>query len=298
MTLFDGRTFARERERALAEQVQRLHAKKIFPKIVAVLFTEDEGSQLYTRLKKEAAERVGIVYDIEQVSILDEMEKLLATLEQLNQDRSVTGIIIQKPSKARWEEVARAHQRESDFAVWWQELVAHIDEKKDVDGLHPNTLVAVEQGSWRQDGKVMPATAKAVLEILQVANREHPLNGKIIVIGKSDILGKPLFYELRNSGADVEMIGRTELAARIASGQKMLDAQVVISATGQAGLVTGDLVAQGVIAIDVGEPKPDIDPDSVKPKAAFFSPVPGGVGPVTIVGLLENAVEFASRHSI
>ena len=123
---------------------------------------------------------------------------------------------------------------------------------------------------------------------------------KTIIIGKSDLLGIPLYYELLRRGENsqesqqkIELIASQELKERMQSGQKLLDASIVISATGIKNLITGDMVSAGVTVIDVGEPKPDVDFVSVSPKASFITPVPGGVGPMTVISLLENCADLA-----
>lgn len=290
MIVFDGIEFAQSREAELARRVAALDRRL---KIAAVLFTEDKGSQLYTGLKKQAAERVGISYEVHEFSVTDPVEVVTSLIDQLGEDESVTGIIIQKPWRKTWE-VAMQHltaEQEvpgQDFAQWWNNLVSRIPEGKDVDGLHPQTLEAVERGTWRKEGRVLPATAKAVLSILDAY--QYLKSQKYIVLGKSDILGKPLSFELRNLGFDVEMLGRKELTARVEAGSALRDADVVISATGQMHLVTGEMIKDGAVLVDVGEPRTDIQRASVEGKAAFLTPVPGGVGPVTVVSLLENAV--------
>lgn len=284
MIIFDGNAFAHTKELEIAAKVR---AKKLRLKIAAILFTEDKGSQLYTRLKKAAAERVGMEYVVENFSMKDDLVTVKKKLAELNSDESITGIIIQKPAKTVWQSVTGGSAEE--FQTWWGTIVMNIDEHKDVDGLHPSTLMHIKAGDWQEAGCVMPATAKAVLLILEEA---HAPKGKIIILGKSDILGQPLFYELKNRGEDVEMIGSKELQTRITDGVALTDASVIISATGRPNLITGDLIKKGVVLIDVGEPKPDIDRVSIQEKAAFLTPVPGGVGPVTIVSLLENALEM------
>lgn len=307
MNVFDGNTLAQKKEIQLKKEVSVLLSQGKKLKIAAILFTEDHGSQIYTQLKKEAAERVGIGYEVFSFSLLDSPEKIQKKLSELNQESGVTGIIIQKPWRQTWLDAKKSREEvvaKSDFDKWWLFLVSKINEKKDVDGLHPSTLEAIKNGDWRERGRVMPATAKAVLEILQQAflperaNEEEwkfwskIVRQKIIIIGKSDLLGKPLFYELTNKGCEVEMIGSKELKERMEHGEKLLNSDVVISATGRNKLVTGEMIRDGVIVIDVGEPKPDIDFESVSQKASFITPVPGGVGPMTVVSLLGNCVEL------
>jgi methylenetetrahydrofolate dehydrogenase (NADP+)/methenyltetrahydrofolate cyclohydrolase len=295
MMVFDGNLLAQSKEAEIARQVAGLRQQGIQLKIAAVLFTEDQGSQLYTRLKSEAAQRVGIGYQVITFSMRDAVEEVVAAIQQLNSDHQVTGIIIQKPWRSTWIDVVAGDV--AGFDAWWHSLTSQIDQTKDVDGLHPQTLAALEHGTWQPQTQVMPATAQAVLEIIDHAKQSitiDPPTTKVVVLGKSDILGKPLTYSLRHQGYQVEMIGSSELRQRVSSGQLLLDADVVVSSTGRHHLVTGDLVKDGVIAIDVGEPRPDIDFASVSPKAAFITPVPGGVGPMTVVCLLENAVRLAN----
>jgi len=299
MIIFDGYLTARQREADLAVKVAKLTEQGIFIDIKAILFEEDAGSQLYTRLKKEAAHRVGMEYEAVPFSMKSDVNLILPIIEKFNLDTDVTGIIIQKPSKSRWMEVTGKTGEE--FQEWWSSLSSKIALEKDVDGLHPDTLAAVKEGTWREDGLVMPATAQACLDILKIAKEsddvdvELDLESKYIVIGKSDILGKPLYYELLNQGKQVEMIGSKELQARQETGEDLLDADVIITATGRPGILKGSLIKEGVIVIDVGEPKSDVEQESVREKAAFLTPVPGGVGPMTVMCLLENAVKLVQK---
>jgi methylenetetrahydrofolate dehydrogenase (NADP+)/methenyltetrahydrofolate cyclohydrolase len=284
MILFNGLQAAQELERSVAERVK---AKDQPLKIASVLFAEDQGSVLYTRLKQEAAGRVGIGYKVKTFSMNDALDEIVAHVQTCNLDPTITGIIIQKPGKGRWQEVTGSQE----FNGWWQHLISQLDETKDVDGLHPSTLAAIKNNTWKEQGRVLPATAKAVLNIFE----RHQLLGpqpKIIILGKSDILGQPLFYELQNLKQNVEMIGSKELNERVEQKKCLFDAGVIVSATGRHHLLTGDLVTAGVAVIDVGEPKPDVEFASVSQKAGFMTPVPGGVGPMTVSCLLENAVEL------
>lgn len=313
MYLFDGKSQADKQEVELKAQVMQLAAvgKKIT--LAAVLFAEDAGSVLYTRLKKEAAERVGIEYRISTFSLKVGVEQVMAHIHELNQDPTVTGIIIQKPWRKAWQAATLADGEPKDvrqaFNAWWVLLTSQIELSKDVDGLHPKTLAVIQQGGdWQGRGLVMPATAQAVMAILQSAAHkldEVPLPDKqessqpfwqwlqakrVAILGKSDILGQPLFYELQNHQVAVELLGSNELKRKVEQGKALRDFDIVISATGQHHLVTGELLGTEVILIDVGEPQPDIDAQSVAEHARFLTPVPGGVGPLTVVSLLRNAV--------
>ncbi len=349
MQIFDGKKRAAEKEVKLRQQVAKLPLQPI---IGAILFREDAGSQLYTRLKKEAAERVGVGYSIREFSINDSLDFVAESVHRFNLDHEVTGIIIQKPTKKIWERALEENRGEelvefANYQNWWSALTALIDPEKDVDGLHPNTLAAIERGDWQEQGRVLPATAQAVLEIIgyfcarqsylktenwKSNDSESDENGmwsvervtnadiktpdkacqsdinldlfqvysclaqkKVIILGKSDLLGKPLYYLLKNGRVKVEMIGSKQLQQRIRQGVGLSDADVIISATGRPGLVTGEHLKTGVMLIDVGEPLGDVDFESVKDKASFITPVPGGVGPMTVVSLLQNVVKLAKQ---
>lgn len=304
MTIFDGVTKAAEKEAVLAQEVAQLERK---PQIGAVLFTEDAGSRLYTRLKKEAAERLGMQYHVHEFSVSSSVDEVVQQINVWNSDDTITGIIIQKPTRSVWQSV----MGEGDYLGWWESLVSRIAENKDVDGLHPSTLAAIADGTWREKGRVLPATCQAVIDILweyceqdvnkkpEDLNMDAPLeclkDNKIIILGKSDLLGKPLFYYLHNLSLNVEMIGSKELEERVASGMALKDADVVVSATGRANLITGQMLKDGVAVIDVGEPKGDVEFSSVADHAGFITPVPGGVGPMTVVCLMENGVSLLKQ---
>jgi len=187
-------------------------------------------------------------------------------------------------------------------------LTSLLDVDKDVDGLHPETQAAIEDGTWMKQGLVLPATAKAVLAILDVAENQinfgeqtkgesnfHLAHKKIVIIGRSNLLGIPVFNVLKNWNYDVEIIGKQGFDQRIEQRIYLQDADVVITATGRTKLITGEMVKQDSVLIDVGEPQPDFEFDSVKEKALFITPVPGGVGPLTVISLMENCVKLGQK---
>ncbi len=294
MIIFDGDKLAAQMEQELQQQVQSLYERGIKLKIAAILFAEDKGSQLYTRLKSEAAARVGIEYQVHQFSMVAGTDEVEQKIIELNQDSAVTGIIIQKPWRNTWVKVKGINQDKGSKAVrqafnsWWQFLVLKIDLIKDVDGLHP------------EQNKILPATAQAVLTILEQAfeqlaiSKTVQLQQQVLVIGRSDIVGQPVFKELKKRGFKVRLLTRDDVSQRLSSGKKFLDADVIISATGVKHLVRGEMVKEGVIVVDVGEPHPDVDLASMQNKATFITPVPGGVGPMTVVSLLKNCVTIAT----
>jgi len=295
MVLFDGYTFATELEQRLQLRVAELAKRGHHLKIAAILCTEDAGSRLYSQLKLEAAHRLGIEYNLYSFSMTDSIELVLKKINELNADATLTGIIIQKPWTSLWTSITG--QTKEAFTEWWLSLVTAIDQKKDVDGLHPQTLQAIAAGTWKSENRVWPATARAVWSILeksQLLDRQK----KYLILGKSDLLGRPLFFELQNQGYTVEILGSQGLRDRIEQGKFLHDGDVLITATGQKHLVTASLIKPGVAIIDVGEPTPDVERASVTTVAGFLTPVPGGVGPVTVVSLMANAVDLATTQSV
>lgn len=304
MILFNGYHFAEVKEQALQARVAELKMQNIHPSIGAVLFDEDAGSVLYTRLKQEAAVRVGIGYQVVHFSLTDAIEKIAEQLQKWNVDPAITGIIIQKPTRTVWNDTWLAKQATPplSFSKWWHQLTSLIAEKKDVDGLHPTTLAAIEKGTWRSEGRVLPATCRAVLSILDIAFSQitiSPQLSQVAIVGRSALLGLPLYYELTHRRYEkVKLIGKDDFDHYVEEGSFLPQADIWVSSTGQKHLITGSLVKKGAIVIDAGEPSPDVERVSVSERAAFLTPVPGGVGPVTIVSLLENAFDLCyTPHS-
>ena len=230
--IFDGTSFAAQKEKTLTQQLTTVVQKtNTTPQIAAILFSEDPGSRLYTRKKSEAADRVGMKYQTYEFSFKDPVESVVAKISELNQNPQITGIIIQKPARFRWlkwkksigsisggqpdERSGGETQKNTDntdkkaFIEWWKQLVQSIDPQKDVDGLSPSTLAAIQRGDWPEQGRVLPATVKAVISVMdEVDSRnnfkiglvsgsqivESIFSKKIIILGKSDILGLPLFF--------------------------------------------------------------------------------------------------------
>lgn len=308
--IFDGYASAETRAEELKKQVKTLAARNIKVKIAAIVFEEDEGSLLYTDLKAQMAQRLNIDYDRYYFSLAKRpLQPVQALIEKLNQDSSVTGIIIQKPWKKTWQRHCPAGSGQTNFNDWWQQLTSSLKLDKDVDGLHPKTLAAIKAGTWQEQGLVLPATAQAVLKILQQAEqRINQVNQKkdkssydlkqqkFMIIGRSDLLGQPLSAVLKQNDYQVENIGSKGLKQRIDQGIYLQDMDVIISATGRTKLITADMIKNQSVVIDVGEPRPDVDFEQVKNKCLFITPVPGGVGPMTVVELMANGLSLASRR--
>jgi len=247
------------------------------PKLVAVLMSDDPASETYVRMKREAAEEVGI--DSETVHIEPDApeEELLSTVAELNEDETVDGILVQLPLP---DHVSKESALEA------------VAPEKDVDGFHPFNKGLLMEGRPR----FVPATPKGVVRML----REHGVElegANVAVVGRSEIVGKPLAALLfsRDVNATVTVChSRTEDVE-----EHTRAADIVVAAVGVPEFVTADMVSEGVVIVDVGinrvedELVGDVAYDEVAEKASAITPVPGGVGPMTVASLLENTVEAA-----
>ena len=272
MIIFDGKAYARER-------MHILKARGIFEtqktKMWSLAFLEDSTGIKYAELKAKDADFLGIEYEQSTISLSESIEKIQEIVQKAGEDATIQGIIIQKPAK----------ELISDKV--WSQLVSIIPLKKDVDGL-------------RLDSVLLPATARAIAMIVQEASRKCEIElgeKKAIVIGRSSIVGAPSAKALIGIGMKVENWGKKDLENKRDDLQL---ASLVVCATGQSGLLrAGDFRSgQQVILIDAGAPSPEIVPEGLEAVAAFLTPVPGGVGPVTRVCLLENLQDLVQSQSV
>lgn len=259
--IFDGRQFAAEKEEVLKIRVFGLKSRGVYPKLASILIGTDPASQLYVNLKKKAAERIGAEVDIYLIKVNSKLKELLLLIKTLNEDDTVKGIMIQMPIPG-------------DLGKSRQQIVNSIDPEKDVDGL-------------RTDSPYLHPTSKAVFQILK--ETEQKLNRKVesvCVVGAFGMVGVPLVKELKNEGYQVSECGSKTGDIK----PNTIIADAVISATGVPGLIKSEMIKKGAVVIDVGSPKGDVNFAEVSQKADFITPVPGGVGPVTISCLLENLI--------
>ena len=176
-----------------------------------------------------------------------------------------------------------------------------INPVKDVDGLAPQTLAKIQANSWRQAGAVLPATCRAVLLILKHYTRILELEIaeknqlKVAILGRSELLGLPLAAELINQKYQVSLLGRADINNLIEQKLFLKDFDLIISATGQPGLITGEWLKPESLVIDVGEPRGDVDFKTAATVASWVTPVPGGVGPLTVSCLMENSLDLLER---
>ena len=273
--IFDGKAFAEKKEQTIKSKVQKLKEKGIKLKLVSILVGDDPASILYTKLKKKASERVGIEFEIirfgsdESTRLpVGQVHRIKKVIFQLNKDSNVHGIMVQLPLPEKLKFNTR-------------EVIEAITPEKDVDGM-------------REDSKFVPATVKAVLEILKVAKVDKALPAvrqvdKVAVVGSDGMVGKPLVKELKGMNYDVFEVDKKSKKFSDEAMKQFSDADVLVSAAGVPNLIKPDMVKDGAVVIDAGSPKGDVDPSTAL-RARFFTPVPGGVGPVTVISLLENLV--------
>lgn len=265
--VIDGRQLAGIREAVLKQAVSSLRAKGMVPRLVSLVMSGDEAGLWYSRLKEEAAERIGV--ESEKVVLQDwQTDKVVGLIRGFNQNKRVDGVMVQRPG-VRWGE--KQGMNRSEFEVWWSQVVAAIDAEKDVDGLTAKS-------------RFLMATVKAVELVLGEIGVSQ---GRMVVVGSQGLVGRRLVEyfsdkEFKVEGVDVD---ERELA-RVTK-----KADVLVSATGKPGLIKAEMVKKGAVVIDVGWPKGDVKFGEVKEKASVITPVPGGIGPLTVVSLLENLVE-------
>ena len=283
--LLDGKRISADVRNEVAVEVKRLKDKGIHPCLKVVLVGDDPASQVYVRNKARKSEEVGIDAETVRLPVASSAADVLAQVIQYNRDDKVDGILVQLPLPG--------HISASET----QMILNAIDPQKDVDGLHPVNLGRLLSG---QSGLV-PCTPTGCMRLIEASGLE--LSGaKAVVIGRSTIVGKPVAQLLLGQNATVTLChSRTQ---NIESECRTAD--VVIAAVGRANLVRGDWIKPGAVVIDVGINRldtgklcGDVHFESAAEVAGFITPVPGGVGPMTIAYLLSNVVKAAElrrRH--
>ena len=283
--IFDGNAFTQKKLALLKREFISLNKPL---KLVSIVHKEDKIGLTYTNLKKETSKLLGIKFESIEISFKDKPSKIINTISNTSKDFSVNGLLIQKPSKSIW---AKHYKGNLSFFDWWEQFTNEVSPKKDVDCLTRINLDAVYQGK----SDFLPATAVAVLDILKYALKFDPLDtdwGDLVIsiVGKSELAGKPLSEKLSQWGAKTYLLGSKDDLMEF-----LPRSDIVISATGVSHLITNDLIKQDSIIIDLGEPKPDVDFENASKKASFITPVPGGVGPVTIFCLFQNLIQICSN---
>ncbi len=285
--LIDGRAIARRIRQDVAERVKKLVARGIKPGLAVVLVGDDPASEVYVNSKGKATEEAGMHSLTIRLESDTSQSELLAQVEALNDDPRIHGILVQMPLPK---------QIDPDF------IIRAVDPRKDVDGFHPMNVGKMLVGE--RDGFV-PCTPAGIQILLKESGVKTP--GKnCVIIGRSNIVGKPMAALMMQDNPDANCTVTVCHRHTVDLEDRTRSADILIVAAGRAGIVNGDMVKRGAVVIDVGtnrvEDKTaksgfrlrgDVDFESVKKVASKITPVPGGVGPMTIAMLMANTVRAA-----
>ncbi|MFH1424742.1 MAG: bifunctional methylenetetrahydrofolate dehydrogenase/methenyltetrahydrofolate cyclohydrolase FolD [archaeon] len=273
--IIDGKAIAEEIRGKLRDKITEL---KLTPGLAVIQVGNNSASKIYVSSKRKACEETGIYIDVHRLPAGTKESEVIALVKKLNKDSKIHGILVQLPLPDKIDERA---------------VLDTINSEKDVDGLTKKNLGALFIGNPR----IIPCTPRGIMKLIKSTGVE--LEGKhAVVIGRSMLVGKPIAMLLQQKNCTVTMChSRTK---NLEEHTKTAD--ILVSAVGVPQLITGEMIKEGAVVIDVGINRldngkvvGDVDFKSAKEKAAFITPVPGGVGPMTVVSLLENVVEAAAR---
>lgn len=291
MTLLDGNLTSKQIKLEIAHEVEKMKMEgDRSPHLAAVLVGDNGASLTYVNAKVKACEEVGFVSSIIQKPKDVSEKELLATIKALNEDETVDGYIIQLPLPKHIDE---------------HKILLAIDPAKDVDGFHPENVgrMALNLPCF------LPATPAGIIEILKRYN--VPTEGKhAVVIGRSHIVGLPMAILLQRSAYPGNCTVTIAHSKTVNLKKICMEADIIIAALGRPEFVTADMVKQGAVVVDVGITRVpdaskksgfrlagDVNFDEVAPKCSFITPVPGGVGPMTIVSLMTNTLQAAKNRN-
>lgn len=277
--IIDGKLVSAAVKERVAAEVKALNQKGISVCLAVILVGSDPASQIYVANKKKACEQLGIIskeYLLPETTTQDE---LLSLVKELNADKTVNGILCQLPLPKGLDEKV---------------VIEAIDPNKDVDAFHPVNVGRIMIGDY----DFLPCTPAGVMEMLAYYNID--VCGKeCVVIGRSNIVGKPMGMLLLHKNGTVTIAhSRTKNLSEVTRR-----ADILVAAVGKAKFVTADMVKDGAVVIDVGMNRADgklcgdVDFDAVGEKASYITPVPGGVGPMTIATLMQNTLTAAKRQN-
>ena len=278
-TIIDGKELSKKLKEQMKDRVAQMRQQGIVPKLVVVLVGNNSASEVYVRNKHKACGEVGIESEVIKMPEETTQQELLDVVKGLNEDRTVDGILVQLPLPSQINEKV---------------VLRSILPEKDVDGFHPVNVGLLSIG----DDCYAPATPSGIIAMFKEYGIE--IAGKhCVIIGRSNIVGKPMAALLLRHNATVTVChSKTQNLSELTR-----QSDIVIVATGHRHTLTADMVKEGAVVIDVGMNRNelgklcgDVDFDEVKEKASFITPVPGGVGPMTITELLENTILAAQRH--
>ena len=286
--IIDGKAIAREMQEELKVQIAELKDKGVTPGLAAVLVGENPASQTYVRSKERACERAGIYSAVKRLPAETPEDELIALVDELNNDPKIHGILVQLPLPDHIDE---------------GKVLLKILPEKDVDGFHPinvGKMVVGEPG-------FLPCTPYGI-QMLLIRSGIETKGKHVVIVGRSNIVGKPIANILLQKKEGANAVVTVVHTAAPDMSYFIRQADILIVAAGRPEMITADMVKEGVVVIDVGinrvdDPSRergyrltgDVDFAGVSEKASFITPVPGGVGPMTITMLLHNTVESAKR---
>lgn len=276
MAIIDGKSVSRAVRERVAKETKALKEQEIVPGLAVIIVGEDPASQVYVRNKEKACEEVGFFSEKFALPESTTQEELNALVKELNTRKDINGILCQLPLPKHLDD---------------KEVINLIDPAKDVDAFHPVNVGAIMIGDYN----FLPCTPAGVMELIHSTGVDV-CGKKAVVIGRSNIVGKPMAMLLLHENATVEIThSKTQNLADITK-----EADILVAAIGRAKFVTADMVKDGAVVIDVGMNRDengklcgDVDFEAVQDKCSFITPVPGGVGPMTISMLMQNTLTAA-----
>lgn len=280
MALIDGKAVSLQVKQQVKQECDKLKTKGITPGLAVIIVGDDPASQVYVRNKEKACEECGF-YSVKYALDADTTQsELNALIDKLNKDEKINGILCQLPLPKHLDD---------------KEVINRIDPIKDVDAFHPVNVGAIMIGDYN----FLPCTPAGVMELIHSTGVDVT-GKKAVVIGRSNIVGKPMAMLLLHENATVEITHSKTLGLKSITKE----ADILVAAIGRAKFVTADMVKNGAIVIDVGMNRDengklcgDVDFENVKDKCSFITPVPGGVGPMTISMLMRNTLTAAKLQN-
>ncbi|WP_177920727.1 bifunctional methylenetetrahydrofolate dehydrogenase/methenyltetrahydrofolate cyclohydrolase FolD [uncultured Eubacterium sp.] len=280
MALIDGKAVSLQVKQQVKQECDKLKTKGVTPGLAVIIVGDDPASQVYVRNKEKACEECGF-YSVKYALDADTTQsELNALIDKLNKDEKINGILCQLPLPKHLDD---------------KEVINRIDPIKDVDAFHPVNVGAIMIGDYN----FLPCTPAGVMELIHSTGVDVT-GKKAVVIGRSNIVGKPMAMLLLHENATVEITHSKTLDLKIITKE----ADILVAAIGRAKFVTADMVKNGAIVIDVGMNRDengklcgDVDFENVKAKCSFITPVPGGVGPMTISMLMRNTLTAAKLQN-
>lgn len=276
MNIIDGKAVSKKVKEDVKAECEQLKAKGVTPGLAVIIVGDDPASQVYVHNKEVACEICGFYSVKYALPAETTQEELNALIDKLNKDDKINGILCQLPLPSHLDD---------------KEVINRIDPLKDVDAFHPVNVGAIMIGDYNY----LPCTPAGVMELIHSTGVD--VSGKkAVVMGRSNIVGKPMAMLLLHENATVEIThSRTQNLADITK-----EADILVAAIGKAKFVKADMVKDGAVVIDVGMNRDengklcgDVDFEDVKDKCSFITPVPGGVGPMTIAMLMKNTLTAA-----